>query len=291
LSQSQRQHQEPQHKKTTTQTTQTTKTNLQTTLIITTYNRPDALALVLESVLVQTEMPLEVVIADDGSTQETAEVIQDFKEKCPCSIQHIWQKDEGFRLAQIRNKAIAASKGDYLLMLDGDMVLHPQFVETQANNAQKGYFIQGSRVLLSSDLTKECIAQKKIHFTPFQAGITNRINAINSRFLSKMLSKEKNNHIGVRGCNMAFWKQDVLRINGFNEAFQGWGREDSEFVVRLLNSGIKRKNVKCTAVAYHLYHPENTESEKLQKNDVLLEQAIESKSVWCDLGIGRYLVD
>ena len=234
-------------------------------------------------------MPNEVLVADDGSGKETQSLLTDFAKKCPIPFRHIWQEDKGFRLAQIRNKAIAASSSDYLIVVDGDMILHPSFVQTHLVNAQKKYFIQGSRVLLSKELTHQSIQSKQTRFSPFQAGITNRLNAVNHSFLSKILSKEKNTHVGVRGCNMAFWKEDVLQVNGFNENFQGWGREDSEFVVRLLNSGVKRKNIKGAAVAYHLYHPENKAADKLNKNDLLLQEAIKEKCVWCEKGIDQYL--
>ncbi len=259
-----------------------------TSLIITTYKRADALSLVLSSLLKQTQLPDEVLVADDGSGMPTQSLLANFAKNSPIPFQHIWQEDVGFRLAQIRNKAIAASSSDYLIVIDGDMILHPSFIQTHLQNAQKKYFIQGSRVLLSEDLTHQCIQTQKIDFSPFQSGITNRINAINNSFLSKILSKEKNTHVGVRGCNMAFWKEDVYGINGFNEDFQGWGREDSEFVVRLLNSGVQRKNIKCAAVAYHLYHPENPTASSLNKNDQLLQKAIEAKSVWCEKGVSQY---
>jgi len=260
-----------------------------TALIITTYNRPEALELVLESVLLQSQTPDEVLIADDGSTELTSILVKKYKNKIN-NLQHVWQEDTGFRLSAIRNKAIAKSCCDYLIVIDGDMVLHKDFVKTHIENACENYFMQGSRVLLSEELTKKSIQEKKIDFGFFSKGITNRFNAISSFLLSKLVSTDKFDHSKGRGCNMAFWRKDVLKINGFNEDFQGWGREDSEFVVRLLNAGVKRRNLKLIAVAYHLYHPERKDQKvEMTVNDEILQKTIEGKLLRCDNGIDKYL--
>ncbi len=260
-----------------------------TALIITTYNRPDALELVLETVLLQSKMPDEVIIADDGSLEPTFEVVKKYQNRIK-GLQHVWHKDNGFRLAEIRNKAIAKSSCEYLIVVDGDMLLHKNFVETHCENARENYFMQGSRVLLSEAITKKSLAKKNVVFGFFDKGITNRFNTINAPVLSKVASSEKTDHLKVRGCNMAFWKKDVLKVNGFNEDFQGWGREDSEFVVRLLNNGVKRKNLKLVAVAYHLFHPEKkNQKEEMNANDKILQKTIEENRLWCENGIDKHI--
>ena len=276
--------------------------SMSSTLIITTYNRPTALELVLKSVLIQTHLPNQILIADDGSDKATQDLIEQyqplFKEKINRNITHVWQEDKGFRLARIRNLAIAQATNDYLIMVDGDMILHPQFIQSHLKTAKQNYFVQGSRVLLSDELTQKSIREKRIRFSPTQLGITNRLNAIDAVFLSRLTglllsNKKSNSPIGVRGANMAFWRKDVLAINGFNEDFEGWGREDSEFVVRLLNNGIKRKNLKFGGVAYHLYHNENPAQKNdqlLNKNDAILQATIDGKSVWCKNGLDQHLV-
>ena len=119
--------------------------------------------------------------------------------------------------------------------------------------------------------------------------IKNRKNTIHSSFLSKCLSGQTSSLKGIRSCNMGFWKEDVVAVNGFNEEFTGWGREDSEFAVRLFNAGLKRKNIKFNAIGYHLYHPENTRK-NLKKNDEILEKSISSKIIKCDNGIDKYIL-
>jgi hypothetical protein len=121
---------------------------------------------------------------------------------------------------------------------------------------------------------------------PFSRGIYNRKNAVRSRFLAKLIRGASDPLKGVRSCNMAFWREDAYRVNGFNEDFVGWGREDSEFAVRLDNAGIKRKNLKHQALVFHLDHSENSR-ESLPRNDFLLQTAIQSKSIRCENGLSK----
>ena len=87
---------------------------------------------------------------------------------------------------------------------------------------------------------------------------------------------------------MSFFKKDCLNVNGFNNEFEGWGREDSEFVVRLMNNGIQRRTLKFLAIQYHLWHDE-AQRESLAKNDFLLQKTIDQKLDWCESGINLYL--
>ena len=257
-------------------------------LIITTYNRPDALLLVLRSIEKQTTLPLEVIIADDGSNDNTKDIINSFKVSSCLKLIHSWQRDKGFRAAKSRNKAIAHSESDYLILIDGDMVLHPEFVQDHINNAEIGCFIQGTRSLLTKEVTADLIKKTSINLTFFSRGIRNRKNVFHSNFLSNFFLKNTNHLIGIKTCNMSLFKKDCVNINGFNNDFVGWGREDSEFAVRLLNSGIMRKNIRFNAIQFHLWHAENTRA-SLRKNDLLLKSAISSNAKWCDNGIDKYL--
>ena len=257
-------------------------------LIITTYNRPDALLLVLRSIEGQITLPYEVIIADDGSTNDTKEVVTSFQEKSDIRVIHSWQEDSGFRAAKSRNKAIAKATGKYIILIDGDMILHPEFINDHINNTQSGYFVQGSRVLLTQDKTKQTLDQQKINFSLLSNGLQNRKNAFHSNILSKLFSNKRNYLRGIRTCNMAFYKQDCININGFNNEFEGWGREDSEFAVRLLNSGINRKNVRFNMIQFHLWHKEATR-DSLGQNDATLHSAIDNHVNWCDNGISKYL--
>jgi len=261
-------------------------------LIITTYNSVDKLEMVLLSVLKQKRQPDEIIIADDGSTEETKRLIEKYTEYFSIPVYHCWQEDNGFQASKIRNKGIAKSSSEYIIIIDGDIVLNKNFIEDHILKASKNYFIQGSRVLVSQKETLKRIKFLNIKFSPFSFGIKNRINTFHWAFLSRFVSKNygRKDFNGVRSCNMSFWKEDLLRINGFDENFVGWGREDNELVVRLLNNGIKRKNIKFGAVAYHLWHEENKKSdEQLNKNQKSLEDAISAKKITCSLGVNQYL--
>ena len=257
-------------------------------LIITTYNRHDALLLVLQSVERQSTLPLNVIIADDGSNNYTKQVIKNFQVSSRLKIIHSWQKDKGFRASRSRNKAIALSNSDYIILIDGDMILHPEFVKDHIKNAKIGCFIQGSRVLLTKNATKNAFKRISMNFSLFSYGIKNRKNVIHSNFLSNFFLKNKSSLIGIKTCNMSFFKEDCVNINGFNNDFEGWGREDSEFAVRLLNSGIIRHNLRFNAIQFHLWHIENTRLSLIQ-NDVILNSSINNNSKWCNNGIDKYI--
>ena len=261
---------------------------MRVSLIISTYNWPESLILVLKSIENQTIFPEEVVIADDGSTVETKEIIAKFQKDSDLNIIHSWQEDNGFRVAKSRNKAIARSCGDYIILIDGDIILHPKFVQDHVNNAKVGYFMQGSRVLLSQDITEQIIISNRISFSFFSKGMKGRKNSIHSNFLSKIFSTKKNYLRGTKTCNIAFFRQDVINVNGFNNEFEGWGREDSEFVVRLLNTGINRKNIRFNAIQYHLWHKE-IDRTSLDCNNQLLQNSIENKLKVCKKGINKYI--
>jgi len=261
---------------------------MRVSLIIATYNWPESLILALRSIEKQTIAPEEVVIADDGSTAETKEIIDKFQKDSDLNIIHSWQEDNGFRVAKSRNKAIAKSCGNYIILIDGDIILHPKFVQDHVNNAKVGYFMQGSRVLLSQDITEQIIISNRISFSFFSKGMKGRKNSIHSNFLSKIFSTKKNYLRGIKTCNIAFFRQDFINVNGFNNEFEGWGREDSEFVVRLFNTGINRKNLRFNAIQYHLWH-KVSDRKYLDYNNQLLQNSINQKLKVCKKGINKYI--
>lgn len=257
-------------------------------LVITTYNSPDVLDLAIRSALSQSEQPCEIIVADDGSTSDTAMLVERHRAEAAIPIVHVWQEDLGFRAAASRNRAIAVARGNYIVLVDGDMLLHRDFMYDHRQLAIEGTFIQGSRVFLSQEYTPERIAAKNIEFSLFGKGIENRKNAVRVPWFSRLFALKNRSFHGIRSCNMSFFRNDCIRINGFNEDFIGWGREDSEFVVRLINSGILRRNVMFCALACHLGHPENPRN-SLAENDRILEQAIAGKLTTCRNGINKYL--
>ena len=254
------------------------------TLIITTYNSPQSLSLVIESIKNQSISPDEVIIADDGSTQETKDLVDAFKKNSNLKIVHKWQEDIGFRASRSRNNALAESTGDYIVLIDGDVILHSSFLKDHMENAEPGFYVQGTRALLSKKLTNKSIVEKNINFSFFTFGVMNKKNTIHSKFLSLIFSNKSKKLDGIKSCNMAFYRQDCININGFNNNFEGWGREDSEFIVRLINSGLKRKNVRFKAIQFHLWHNENSRV-SFKHNDEILANAINNKVQFCKNGI------
>jgi glycosyltransferase involved in cell wall biosynthesis len=257
-------------------------------LIVTTYERPDALQLVLRSVLLQRRPPDELVVADDGSGEATRRIVQRFVGQAPFPVRHCWREHSGFRLAEMRNRAIAMATGDYVVVVDGDLVLHPSFLADHERAARPATMIQGGRVLLSEPLTRGALASGRTRFAAWLPGLRNRKNAVRSRLLSWLASYHSRNVYRVRGANLAFWRQDVLRVNGFDEGFVGWGREDSEFVARMQNAGVRRLNLKFAAVAFHLWHPEASR-DHLRDNEELLRTTLATRAQRCVRGLDRHL--
>ncbi len=259
-------------------------------LLISTYNWPQALHLCLQSVLQQSVLPNEIIIADDGSTKETTDLIQFFTTQSPIPVKHIWQPDEGFQLARIRNKGFVAAASEYIIQIDGDLILHKHFIKDHLNFGERGFFMTGSRVLLSPKTTEDLFITNSINFKKHSFDNKNFFNGIHfplpiiHRLLSRIYKTRGKHKYYVKGCNMAFWKQDILKVNGYNEAFVGWGREDSELAIRLINAGIKKKFLKFGAVGYHLFHKE-VSREMEEKNIIIMKEAVEKKVVWTDNGI------
>lgn len=238
-------------------------------IIVATYNRIDALNFVLQSLETQTDDNFEVVIADDGSKSETTDFINAFKEKSKLSIKHVWHEDLGFRLALIRNLASAQATGEYLIFLDGDCMAQPDFVTQHRKIAKKGFFITGSRALLSESLTKEILSWPQWNYSYFWKNLLNfrASGGINKYWPLKIKlgngfwrNYRKFVWRRIKGCNMACWKADAMAIGGFDESMTGWGHEDADFVFRLQSTGLTRKSGSWSTEVLHLHHHINDQS-------------------------------
>ena len=262
-------------------------------LIICTYNWPEALSLVLDSVITQTVMPEEIIIADDGSEKSTLRVIELFRKQLPVPVIHSWQEDFGCRIPHSRNRAIAKSNSEYIVDIAGDTILHPDFIKDHKKYAQRGVYIQGSRVLLQKFFTN-IIFENSIFNHPrfFSNHAKNKINMVRIPFLTYLASYLKSNNIKrVRGCNFSIYREDVIKVNGFNEDITSWGREDSEFVQRLINYGLFKKHLKFSGIQFHIFHNERVINSQgsAKANDYFIEDAIKNNLVWCTNGIDHYL--
>jgi glycosyltransferase involved in cell wall biosynthesis len=258
-------------------------------LVITTYNWKEALDLVLKSVARQSELPDEVVIADDGSRPDTAELIAQWTKKLPVPLQHVWQEDIGFRAGRVRNRAIAAATGDYVVIVDGDMVLHAHFIRDHKRAAQRGYFIQGARVITGSHVTSDMLKRSAMDLGFFAPDIDRRRHTIRNRLLSWLvLRKVHRSQRAIRSCNQGYWKADLIRVNGFDETMTGWGGEDNEIAARLYNVGVYRRNLKFGGLAIHLHHNSRKPSGE-NPNHAILKHTIDSGKTRCEQGLDQHL--
>jgi glycosyltransferase involved in cell wall biosynthesis len=259
-----------------------------TSLIIATYNWPRALDLVLRSVRAQVTMPNEVLVADDGSREETREVVERHQRDFPTRLVHVWHEDAGFRLGAIRNRAMAQATGEYLVQVDGDIVIHPRFTEAHAAFAQRGSYAQGSRCLVNQELMETLLSEQRCAISLLERGLKNRANGLYLPWLSPFITGPSDPDKATRGCHMAFWRDDVIAVNGYDESIEGWGREDSEMAARLIFSGIRRRNFKFGAIAFHLWHKEVGRA-AFDRNHAIYEQTMQTRRTRATRGIDQYL--
>ena len=232
--------------------------------IVLTYNRSDALLAVLRSLARQCGAGHEVLVADDGSNPMQVDLL---RQKCPafdCPVRHVWHPDTGFTAARARNLGAYHAANDYLVFLDGDCVPGPSFVKAHTRLAERGYFVNGSRVLLSERLTAyvvhqeiDLLVQSFVFWSKARLrGDSNKLLYLLGWPVSLFRVKEGFKWQGIRSCNLGVWRDDFVAINGFDETFEGWGHEDADLVLRLSHLGVQRKNGFWATEVYHLWHRE-----------------------------------
>lgn len=266
-------------------------------LIVTTYNRPDALAAVLEGCLAQSDTNFEVIVADDGSTQETTALVAGYAARAPFAIRHVWQEDAGFRAAAIRNRALAATDADYIVFTDGDCVPPPDFVASHRRLAERGWFLAGNRLMLMRDFSAQVLRERlPIHRWRIADWLRARwrgqilrwlpfIRLPDAAWLRKLFPHRWK---GAKTCNLSAWRDDLLRVNGLDESYTGWGLEDSDLVIRLLRAGVKHKSARFSAPLFHLWHRENDRS-RLEENRKKLDEALHATHTRAVRGVDQYL--
>lgn len=257
-------------------------------LIINSFEQPEYLARVLAAIARQTSLPEEVLLADDGSGDAVRTAFVGWASAQSFRVEHVWQPHEGFRRARILNQAIARAHSDYVVFLDGDTVPHPQFIADHQRLGRRGTFTQGHRALVKEQASAwfglNLLAQDRR-----RALWQGQLGGLKHAFRWPVpLCRARADLRGIRGCNLGIWCDDLVRVNGYNEAFVGWGREDSELCVRLMNLGVRRLDARGWALCYHLWHPPANRL-SLPANDELLEQARASGARTCKQGLDQYL--
>ncbi len=267
-------------------------------LLITTYNWKEALAAVLASVRRQSRLPDEVVVADDGSREDTRELLMAQARDFPTALRHVWQEDRGFRAASIRNRAIAASRGNMVICIDGDMVLHPDFIADHLALAETGSFLQGGRLQATAHYTRRLLTGELPSFTPWMpvdfaaAHGDERRHTLRWPWLARRKANSDHAGVTVMSCNMSFWREDLIRVNGFDERMEGYGSEDLEIDLRLRNTGIRRRRLKFAGLAVHLSHDSRApiDPEDLSiPNNRIVQETIRLRTTRCEHGIDQYL--
>ena len=251
------------------------------TLVVTTYNRPDALEAVVEACFRQTDQNFDIVIADDGSGSATGECIERLRARSPVPLQHVWQEDHGFRAAMARNRATLASKAEYVVFLDGDCVPQQDFVARHRALARPGFLVSGSRVLMSPELTERTLREKidlqqlslieKLRYRA--SGDINKVLQLLVRWPDLGRESRRFTWRRIKSCNLGVWRADLDKVNGFDESFLGWGHEDSDLVVRLFNAGVMRKDGAFATEVFHLWHKEAQRDQESSNRAIVLKRA------------------
>lgn len=267
---------------------------MQLSVIITTYNSPAWLQKVMWGYATQTFKDFEMVIADDGSTEETRMLINNMSREVSYPVQHIWQPDEGFKKCAILNKAIVASKADYLVISDGDCIPRKDFLEVHASKRKKGYFLSGGYSKLPMDISKKIIKEDIISQNCFnirwlkENGMPSSFK--NNKFTAKGLKAGLLNFITPtkptwNGHNSSAWKKDIYAVNGFNEQMH-YGALDREMGERLENKGIEGLQIRYSAICVHLDHSRSYKNkEDLAKNKAIWMKSRYEKLTWIEDGI------
>lgn len=263
-------------------------------VIVTTFERPDALVLVLRALAHQSDRNFEVIVADDGSGPDTAAVVKSWASQLAGRLRHVRHQHRGFRAGEIRNRAILASGGAYCIFLDGDCIARSDFVAAHRALAEPGWFVAGNRVLLSPSCTKQVLQENAAPeaWTLHDLIALRRRHAINRLLpairlpLGPLRKLRSTQWQGARSCNIAVWRSDLDRVDGFDHVFSGWGLEDSDLLVRLLHAGIRRKDGAFATGVLHLWHPESDRS-ALGENRARLDAVIASDRVRAEFGLSR----
>jgi glycosyltransferase involved in cell wall biosynthesis len=261
-------------------------------VIVTTYDRPDALDAALAALAGQTDRDFEIVVADDGSGPETVRLLKGWASRLPVGLKHVWQEHRGFRGAEIRNRGIRESRGHYCIFVDGDCLARPDFVAAHRRLAERRWFVAGNRVLLSPALTARVLAgNMAAQRWDFPKLLRERLNGGINRLLPALRlplgpwrKRRRDEWQGAKTCNLAVARDDLERIDGFDASYTGWGLEDSDLVVRLLHAGVRRKDGRFATGVLHLWHRQADRSGLLD-NQRRLEEVLASDRVRAKCGL------
>lgn len=268
---------------------------MRTSVIISTFDKPEYLCRTLAGLAHQVVLPDELLIADDGSGEETRDLIRAFRATAPFPVVHVRQEHIGWRKCRIMNACLRESRGDYLIFSDGDCVHRWDWVRAHIRMARPGRFLGGGDLRLnaavSHRITAEDVASRRA-FSPWwlmRNGMKWRrsmVKILLPRFLAPVTDAINFTATRFGGSNASCWREDALRVGGFDERF-GWGKEDAELGFRLRHSGLSSRHVRYNAICLHLDHPRDTTitRETVDRNFAMLAQVRAERRIRAELGI------
>jgi glycosyltransferase involved in cell wall biosynthesis len=269
---------------------------MRVSVILSTYNAPDWLEKVIWGYSAQTHRDFELLIADDGSGQETRTRIERLREQTDLSIRHLWQPDEGFKKTGILNKAILQAQADYLLFSDGDCIPRRDFIEAHVSHAAPGRFLSAGTFWLPLATSKKITKEDVVVGRAFELGWLRRhelgpvlkwLKLTASGRGADLLNAITPTRATWNGHNSSAWKSDVLAVNGFDERML-YGGEDREFGERLRHHGVRPKQIRFSAVCLHLDHTRGyVTDESWSRNRAIRTQTRCSRTSWTEFGIER----
>lgn len=272
------------------------QSNPQASVIISTYNQPEWLRLVLHSYSIQTVTDFEIIVADDGSDERTKVVIDTFSAQTELNVIHVWQEDDGFQKTKILNKAIIASNSEYLIFTDGDCIARKDFVETHLNLRKVNCALSGGyfklTVSVSNEVSEDIINWQKCFDKDWliQQGQSKsfKFNKLtSSKQKAKLLNTLTPTKATFDGMNVSCYKKDILAVNGFDERMQ-YGAEDREVGERMMNNGITFLQVRYSAICVHLYHDRPYKNDAVfEKNEEIRKQTKRNKARFTNFGIDK----
>ncbi|HEY8278271.1 MAG TPA: glycosyltransferase family 2 protein [Bdellovibrionota bacterium] len=268
-------------------------------LVLATYQWPEALALVLSGLVIQSEKQFELLIADDGSDARTKETIRLYQQRVSFPIRHFWQENKGFRKSRILNEAIRAAQGDTLIFLDGDCVPHCEYVAQHLALQSKGHYVAGRRVDLSKKFT-ETLNPTRVEMGALSGGFDSgifdlwldslrrdgskpfhRAYMVHNSAIRRLCGLDKVDD--MKGCNFSVSREAMLAIDGFDQSYEGYGREDTDVELRLQNLGLKIRSAKNLCLQFHLWHEPRAFT---PANESLLDEVKNTKRVKALRGLG-----
>ena len=224
------------------------------TLIAITHQRPDALALLLRGLARQSRPADEVIVSEDGESPETRACVARATPGFPSPLLHLAQPHRGARMSRVRNLGLAAAGGDYVVFIDGDEIPARHFVADHAAFARPGAFTQGSRVLAGPRATARMLDRGALDLSPLAPDLDRRRHLLRAPALWPLFARPNRSARGLKSCNLAFWREDLLRLNGFEERLEGWGLEDLDLCARAYHLGLWRRDLRLGAGLIHLWH-------------------------------------